>query len=65
MKCPRMNRGRRMCVCAHMLSLSLLLEYIFVSKDLIKNPVEDVEEEEGQREAGPRHSVNLFGSVDE
>lgn len=38
--------------------------YIFMSQYLIKDPVEYIEEEEGQREAGPRHSVNLLGSVD-
>lgn len=47
-----------------LLFLSLLLMYILVSQYLIKNPVEYVEEEKSQREAGSRHSVDLFGSVD-
>ena len=44
---------------------SLLLVHVFVPQYLVKNPVEYVEEEEGQREAGPRHGVYLFGSIDE
>lgn len=36
-----------------------------MSQDLVEDPVEDVEEEEGQREASPRHRVDLFGSIDE
>lgn len=47
------------------LSLSLLLVHVFVPQYLVQDPVEYVEEEEGEREAGPRHSVDLFGSVDE
>lgn len=43
----------------------LLIVEVFVSEDLVKDPVEDVEEEEGQREAGPRHRVDLLSSVDE
>lgn len=52
---PGTGSGRR---------VSQLVE-IFVSQDLVEDPVEDVEEEEGQREAGPRHRVDLFGAVDE
>lgn len=54
---------RVMCVCV-VLCLPLWLVYVFVPQDFVKNPVEYVEEEEGQREAGPRDSVNLFGPVD-
>lgn len=36
-----------------------------MSQDLVEDPVEDVEEEEGQREAGPRHRVDLLGSINE
>lgn len=39
--------------------------YVFVPQYLVKDPIKDVEEEEGQREAGPGDSVNLLGSVDE
>lgn len=56
------------CVCSHVLVLVcplLWLVHVFVPQDLVQHPVEDVEEEEGQREAGPRHRVNLFGPVDE
>lgn len=45
--------------------LPLWLVHVLVPQDLVQHPVEDVEEEEGQREAGPRHSVNFFGPVDE
>lgn len=45
--------------------LPLWLVHVLVPQDLVQHPVEDVEEEEGQREAGPRNSVNLFGPVDE
>lgn len=55
-------------VCSHVLVLVCLLlwfVHVFVPQDLVQHPVEDVEEEEGQREAGPRHRVNFFGPVDE
>lgn len=43
----------------------LWLVHVSVPQDLVQHPVEYVEEEEGEREAGPRHSVNFFGPVDE
>lgn len=58
----------RVCVCSHVLvlvCLPLWLVHVFVPQDLVQHPVKDVEEEEGQREASPRHRVNFFGPVDE
>lgn len=49
-------------VCA---SVRLLFMEVFVPQDLVQDPVEDVEEEEGQGEAGPGNGVDLLGSVDE
>lgn len=49
-------------VCA---SVRLLFMEVFVPQDLVQDPVEDVEEEEGQGEAGPGNSVDLLGPVDE
>ena len=43
----------------------LALVHVLVPQDLVEDPVEDVEEEEGQGEAGPRHRVDLLGAVDE
>lgn len=39
--------------------------YVFVPQYLVKDPIKDVEEEEGQGEAGPGDGVDLLGSVDE
>lgn len=55
-------------VCSHvfvLVCLPLWLVHVFVPQNLVQHPVEDVEEEEGQREAGSRHSVYFFGPVDE
>lgn len=58
-------RSSRLSRTARQSSPSLLLVEVFVPQDLVKNPVEDVKEQEGQREAGPRHRVDLLRSVDE
>lgn len=52
------------CVCARTRYCPLLPMCVFVPQYLVKNPVEYVKKEEGQREACPWQSVNLLGSVD-
>lgn len=42
---------------------SVLLGYVLMSDDLVGNPVENIEDEEGQRKGCPRDCVYPFGSV--